>query len=491
MKLGVVFPQTEIGPDPGAVREFAQAAEELGYDHLLAYDHVLGADTATAPDWPGPYTRRAPVPRDLRPLRLPRRGRARARARHRRARPARSGRRRSSPSRRPRSTCSPAGGSGSASGSAGTTSSSRRSARTSANRGRRVEEQIEVLRRLWTEPVVDFDGRWHRIPRGRDQPAPRAAADPDLDRRLRRGGDPADRAARGRLLPAAAARGRLAGDDGALPRLGRGGRPRPGADRDRVADRRLRGHAGRLARARRRSGGRSARRTCRVATMRGGLDVDGHIARIRRGVRSAGVDSRRCRRRGAEARISARRSRPPTRPRATRSSSASGVLDGKVVAEAVVQIPLRMMNRHGLIAGATGTGKTKGLQAIAEQLSDAGVPVFAADMKGDLSGLSEPGGAGGDRRRPLEGARRDVRAEGVPGRVPRGRRDRPRHPGARDRVRLRAAAARQGAAGERDAGAEPLARSSATPTRRGCRSSTSPTCARCSPSSAPRRARRS
>jgi DNA helicase HerA-like ATPase len=76
-----------------------------------------------------------------------------------------------------------------------------------------------------------------------------------------------------------------------------------------------------------------------------------------------------------------------------------GVLDGKVIREALVQIPLRMMNRHGLIAGATGTGKTKGLQGIAEQLSDAGVPVFAADMKGDLSGLSEAGGAGvaGDR----------------------------------------------------------------------------------------------
>jgi DNA double-strand break repair helicase HerA and related ATPase len=72
-----------------------------------------------------------------------------------------------------------------------------------------------------------------------------------------------------------------------------------------------------------------------------------------------------------------------------------GVLDGKVVPEALVQIPLRMMNRHGLIAGATGTGKTKGLQGIAEQLSDAGVSVFAADMKGDLSGLSEPGGASG------------------------------------------------------------------------------------------------
>ena len=53
------------------------------------------------------------------------------------------------------------------------------------------------------------------------------------------------------------------------------------------------------------------------------------------------------------------------------------------------------MNRHGLIAGATGTGKTKGLQAMAEQLSEAGVSVFAADMKGDLSGLSEPGDASG------------------------------------------------------------------------------------------------
>jgi DNA helicase HerA-like ATPase len=72
-----------------------------------------------------------------------------------------------------------------------------------------------------------------------------------------------------------------------------------------------------------------------------------------------------------------------------------GVHDGKVAGAAVVQVPMRTMNRHGLIAGATGTGKTKGLQGIAEQLSEAGVPVFAADMKGDLSGLSQPGGSGG------------------------------------------------------------------------------------------------
>jgi DNA helicase HerA-like ATPase len=55
-----------------------------------------------------------------------------------------------------------------------------------------------------------------------------------------------------------------------------------------------------------------------------------------------------------------------------------------------------MINRHGLIAGATGTGKTKTLQLMAEQLSAAGVPVVVADVKGDLSGLARPG-AGGDR----------------------------------------------------------------------------------------------
>src|SRR4051795_8764331 len=72
-----------------------------------------------------------------------------------------------------------------------------------------------------------------------------------------------------------------------------------------------------------------------------------------------------------------------------------GVHDGAVVPEAVVRVPLSMVSRHGLIAGATGTGKTKTLQLLAEQLSTAGVPVFAADMKGDVSGLATPGDADG------------------------------------------------------------------------------------------------
>jgi DNA helicase HerA-like ATPase len=68
-----------------------------------------------------------------------------------------------------------------------------------------------------------------------------------------------------------------------------------------------------------------------------------------------------------------------------------GMLGGSIAPEAVVRIPTSMCNRHGLIAGATGTGKTKTLQLVAEQLSAQGVPVFAADMKGDLAGLSRPG----------------------------------------------------------------------------------------------------
>lgn len=66
----------------------------------------------------------------------------------------------------------------------------------------------------------------------------------------------------------------------------------------------------------------------------------------------------------------------------------AGVYEGQILADAKVNLPLRMMNRHGLITGATGSGKTRTLQLIAEQLSAAGVPVFMPDMKGDLSGLA-------------------------------------------------------------------------------------------------------
>lgn len=84
--------------------------------------------------------------------------------------------------------------------------------------------------------------------------------------------------------------------------------------------------------------------------------------------------------------------------------------DGQCLPGAQVRIPLPMLNRHGLVAGATGTGKTKTLQLIAEQLSAQGVPVFLADIKGDVSGISAPGEAN-DR---VTGRARDVGQEWVP-----------------------------------------------------------------------------
>ena len=74
----------------------------------------------------------------------------------------------------------------------------------------------------------------------------------------------------------------------------------------------------------------------------------------------------------------------------------AAVVEGTAHPDAAVRIPLSMMNRHGLVAGATGTGKTKTLQLMAEQLVEQGVPVFLADIKGDLSGMASPG-EGGDR----------------------------------------------------------------------------------------------
>ncbi|WP_131105844.1 helicase HerA-like domain-containing protein [Ornithinimicrobium sufpigmenti] len=73
----------------------------------------------------------------------------------------------------------------------------------------------------------------------------------------------------------------------------------------------------------------------------------------------------------------------------------AAVDDGQVVPDAAVRLPLGSMNRHGLVAGATGTGKTVTLQVLAEQLSDAGVPVFLADVKGDLTGMATPAEGGG------------------------------------------------------------------------------------------------
>jgi len=100
----------------------------------------------------------------------------------------------------------------------------------------------------------------------------------------------------------------------------------------------------------------------------------------------------------------------------------SPILGGEMDNDARVQVALSMMNRHGLIAGATGTGKTKTLQLLAGELSQAGVPVFVADIKGDVTGMAAPGeeqeGGG-------EGEQRETEGDGIRRRVP-GREDDPR-----------------------------------------------------------------
>ena len=69
----------------------------------------------------------------------------------------------------------------------------------------------------------------------------------------------------------------------------------------------------------------------------------------------------------------------------------AGILENEILSEARVTLPLKMMSRHGLVTGATGSGKTRTLQLLAEQLSAEGIPVFIPDMKGDLSGIGKEG----------------------------------------------------------------------------------------------------
>jgi probable F420-dependent oxidoreductase len=171
VQVGVVFPQTEIGPDPGGVREFAQAVQELGYAHLLAYDHVLGADVSERADWPGPYTAEhqfhelmvlfgylAAVVPGLElvagVLVLPQRQTALAAKQAAEVDILTGGRFRLGV------------------GLGWNYVEFEALGEEFRNRGRRAEEQIEVLRRLWTEPVVEFNGRYHSIPRAGINPLP-------------------------------------------------------------------------------------------------------------------------------------------------------------------------------------------------------------------------------------------------------------------------------------------------------------------------------
>ena len=171
MRIGVVFPQTEIGPDAGAIKAFAQAAEDLGYRHLLAYDHVLGAGTRARADFRGPYTSEsmfhevlvlfgylAGVTERLEMasavLILPQRQAVLVAKQAAEVDRLSGGRLRLG-----------VGVGWNEVEYTGLNEDFR-------NRGRRCEEQIAVMRALWTRELVDYRGRWHRVPDAGINPLP-------------------------------------------------------------------------------------------------------------------------------------------------------------------------------------------------------------------------------------------------------------------------------------------------------------------------------
>jgi probable F420-dependent oxidoreductase len=171
MQIGVVFPQTEIGEDPEQVARFATTAEAVGYRHLLAYDHVIGANTASRPDWTGPYTSKSLFHEPFvlfgflagltqrigfatGVLILPQRQTALVAKQAASLDVLCSGRLRLGI------------------GTGWNPVEYEVLEQNFRDRGKRSEEQIEVLRRLWAEGEVEYDGRWHRIPDAGINPLP-------------------------------------------------------------------------------------------------------------------------------------------------------------------------------------------------------------------------------------------------------------------------------------------------------------------------------
>jgi probable F420-dependent oxidoreductase len=173
MQFGVIFPTTEIGDDPAAIRDYAQAAEDLGYSYLVAFDHVLGAvHEDRDPKLWGPYTEAHPFHEpfvlfaylagitdvlefETAVIILPQRQTALVAKQAAEVDVLSGGRLRLGV------------------GTGWNHVEYDSLGADWASRGRRFDEQIEVLRRLWGEPVVDFDGSFHRIDRAGIAPRPR------------------------------------------------------------------------------------------------------------------------------------------------------------------------------------------------------------------------------------------------------------------------------------------------------------------------------
>jgi probable F420-dependent oxidoreductase len=171
LQLGLVFPQTEFPSDPAAIRDYAQTAEALGFTHIVAYDHVLGANPERPGGWSGTYTYRNPFQEPLVLFSymagltqrigfatgiviLPQRQSALFAKQAATLDVLSGGRLRV--------------GVGLGWNQVEYTALNENF----RNRGRRIEEQVEVLRQLWTKPLVTFEGRWHTIPDAGLNPLP-------------------------------------------------------------------------------------------------------------------------------------------------------------------------------------------------------------------------------------------------------------------------------------------------------------------------------
>lgn len=170
MKVGTVFPQTEIGSDPSGVRDYAQAVEDLGYNHILAYDHIVGASPAGR-DFPMAYTDQSLFHEPFvlfsylagltsriglvsGVIILPQRQTVLAAKQAAAIDVLSGGRLRLGV------------------GIGWNPIEFEAQNENFRNRGRRIEEQVDLLRRLWTEPVIDYHGKWHRVDRAGLNPLP-------------------------------------------------------------------------------------------------------------------------------------------------------------------------------------------------------------------------------------------------------------------------------------------------------------------------------
>jgi probable F420-dependent oxidoreductase len=171
MKIGVVFPQTEIGNDPVIIRDFAQAVEEMGFNHLLVYDHVLGADRDRPGGFEGPYDKDtafhepfvlfgylAGVTRTIELVTgviiLPQRQAALVAKQAAEVAVLSGGRLRLGI------------------GVGWNAVEYEALGESFSNRGQREEEQVELLRALWENETIDFEGRWHRVTKAGIKPRP-------------------------------------------------------------------------------------------------------------------------------------------------------------------------------------------------------------------------------------------------------------------------------------------------------------------------------